>query len=68
MYLLFVGMVVFALWRITRVKSEVISHVNQLDEKQVLRFQTMAVGDITWLCLFTLMVSAFEERCLSNGP
>lgn len=61
MYLLFVGMVVFALLRITRIKSEVMSHVNQLDEKQVLRFQTMAVGEITWLCLFTLMVWLWGE-------
>lgn len=56
MYLLFVGVVVFALLRVTRVKSDGMSHVSQLDEKQVLRFQTMAVGEITWLCLFTLMV------------
>lgn len=56
MYLLFVGVAEFALLRVPRVKSEGMSHFSQLDKKRVLRFQTMAVGEITWLCLFTLMV------------
>lgn len=52
MYLLFVSVVVFALLRITRVKNKVMSRSCQLDNKQVLRFQTGAVGESTWLCLF----------------
>lgn len=52
---------VFGLLTILRVKSEVMSHISQLDEKQVLRFQTMVVGEITWLCLFILMVWLWGE-------
>lgn len=60
MYLLFVGVTVFALLRITRAKSKVMSQVNQLDKKQVLRFQTGAVGESTWL-LRSLSWSDCEE-------